>query len=281
MLGLVIKECIGISIGSMNANYYPQHRICLFLSLLGQLVYQVQSPDEGALVTAARNFGFIFKSRTPETITIEELGTPVTYQLLAFLDFNNIRKRMSVIGMLASCNYYWSPDASVVMLILFMDNSNLAYVLQFCNVMNPCGPQLSFKSVVICEWNSTRAYYSEFSIWSNCSALYYFYAHFIDNRIGLQKSAGTYLSLKLVTQWRVKPRSLTGEPLNSGSGEFLNCVAFAGCCGHRWRFSDNPLFPLSITCRSHSSHIIHYFRSASLAILMPFIISVYPHCWGW
>ncbi|XP_057636819.1 probable phospholipid-transporting ATPase IM isoform X3 [Chionomys nivalis] len=63
----------------------------------GQLVYQVQSPDEGALVTAARNFGFVFKSRTPETITVEELGTPVTYQLLAFLDFNNIRKRMSVI----------------------------------------------------------------------------------------------------------------------------------------------------------------------------------------
>ncbi|XP_077935498.1 putative phospholipid-transporting ATPase IM isoform X2 [Halichoerus grypus] len=63
----------------------------------GQLIYQVQSPDEGALVTAARNFGFIFKSRTPETITVEELGTLVTYQLLAFLDFNNIRKRMSVI----------------------------------------------------------------------------------------------------------------------------------------------------------------------------------------
>ncbi|XP_036114007.1 probable phospholipid-transporting ATPase IM isoform X2 [Molossus molossus] len=63
----------------------------------GQLIYQVQSPDEGALVTAAKNFGFIFKSRTPETITIEELGTLVTYQLLAFLDFNNIRKRMSVI----------------------------------------------------------------------------------------------------------------------------------------------------------------------------------------
>ncbi|XP_058593764.1 probable phospholipid-transporting ATPase IM isoform X10 [Neofelis nebulosa] len=63
----------------------------------GQLIYQVQSPDEGALVTAARNLGFIFKSRTSETITIEELGTLVTYQLLAFLDFNNIRKRMSVI----------------------------------------------------------------------------------------------------------------------------------------------------------------------------------------
>ncbi|XP_012865415.1 PREDICTED: probable phospholipid-transporting ATPase IM [Dipodomys ordii] len=63
----------------------------------GQLIYQVQSPDEGALVTAAKNCGFVFKSRTPETITIEELGTLVTYQLLAFLDFNNVRKRMSVI----------------------------------------------------------------------------------------------------------------------------------------------------------------------------------------
>ncbi|XP_056428190.1 probable phospholipid-transporting ATPase IM isoform X2 [Hyla sarda] len=63
----------------------------------GELFYQVQSPDEGALVTAARNFGFIFKSRTPETITVQEMGKIVTYQLLAILDFNNIRKRMSVI----------------------------------------------------------------------------------------------------------------------------------------------------------------------------------------
>lgn len=64
----------------------------------GELVYQAQSPDEGALVTAARNFGFVFRSRTPETITLYEMGQAVTYQLLAILDFNNVRKRMSVIG---------------------------------------------------------------------------------------------------------------------------------------------------------------------------------------
>uniref|UniRef100_A0AAR2JQP9 Phospholipid-transporting ATPase n=1 Tax=Pygocentrus nattereri TaxID=42514 RepID=A0AAR2JQP9_PYGNA len=63
----------------------------------GELVYQAQSPDEGALVTAARNFGFVFRARTPETITLYEMGQPVTYQLLAILDFNNVRKRMSVI----------------------------------------------------------------------------------------------------------------------------------------------------------------------------------------
>uniref|UniRef100_A0A8C2AU99 Phospholipid-transporting ATPase n=1 Tax=Cyprinus carpio TaxID=7962 RepID=A0A8C2AU99_CYPCA len=62
-----------------------------------ELLYKAQSPDEGALVTAARNFGFVFRSRTPGTVTTQELGKAVTYTLLAILDFNNIRKRMSVI----------------------------------------------------------------------------------------------------------------------------------------------------------------------------------------
>ncbi|NXP18559.1 AT8B2 ATPase, partial [Scytalopus superciliaris] len=63
----------------------------------GELLYKAQSPDEGALVTAARNFGFVFRFRTPKTIMVHELGQAITYQLLAILDFNNIRKRMSVI----------------------------------------------------------------------------------------------------------------------------------------------------------------------------------------
>lgn len=67
--------------------------------MAGNLVYQAQSPDEGALVTAARNFGFVFRARTPETITVVEMGETKIYKLLAILDFNNVRKRMSVIGM--------------------------------------------------------------------------------------------------------------------------------------------------------------------------------------
>ncbi|XP_041374106.1 phospholipid-transporting ATPase ID-like isoform X1 [Gigantopelta aegis] len=63
----------------------------------GNLEYQAQSPDEGALVSAARNFGFVFKSRTPNTITIEANGREKIYDLLCILDFNNFRKRMSVI----------------------------------------------------------------------------------------------------------------------------------------------------------------------------------------
>ena len=66
--------------------------------LSGQLNYQAASPDEGALVSAARNFGFVFLARTQNTITISELGTERTYHVLALLDFNSDRKRMSVIG---------------------------------------------------------------------------------------------------------------------------------------------------------------------------------------
>ncbi|XP_041980875.1 probable phospholipid-transporting ATPase IM isoform X4 [Aricia agestis] len=63
----------------------------------GRLEYQAQSPDESALVSAARNFGFVFRERSPNTITIEVMGKTEVYELLCILDFNNVRKRMSVI----------------------------------------------------------------------------------------------------------------------------------------------------------------------------------------
>lgn len=40
----------------------------------GKLEYQAQSPDEAALVSAARNFGFVFKERSPNSITIEVMN---------------------------------------------------------------------------------------------------------------------------------------------------------------------------------------------------------------
>lgn len=60
-------------------------------------MYQAASPDEGALVTAARNFGYVFLSRTQDTITIREMEQEATYEMLALLDFNSDRKRMSII----------------------------------------------------------------------------------------------------------------------------------------------------------------------------------------
>ncbi|NXH19469.1 AT8B3 ATPase, partial [Bucco capensis] len=62
-----------------------------------QLVYQAASPDEEALVLAAKNLGYVFLARTQDTITISELGVKRTYRVLAMLDFNSERKRMSVL----------------------------------------------------------------------------------------------------------------------------------------------------------------------------------------
>ncbi|CAH2292326.1 phospholipid-transporting ATPase IK [Pelobates cultripes] len=62
-----------------------------------ELVYQAASPDEEALVTAARNFGYVFLSRTQDSITTNELGVERTYEVLALMDFNSVRKRMSIL----------------------------------------------------------------------------------------------------------------------------------------------------------------------------------------
>ncbi|XP_039266166.2 phospholipid-transporting ATPase IB-like isoform X2 [Styela clava] len=59
--------------------------------------YQSSSPDESALVKAAQKLGFEFTERTPQTVTVDVLGTKETYDVLNVLEFTSTRKRMSVI----------------------------------------------------------------------------------------------------------------------------------------------------------------------------------------
>lgn len=61
-------------------------------------VYQAASPDEEALVGAARELGWVFLSRTRDFIVVSELGVTRQYQLLALLDFTSKRRCMSVLG---------------------------------------------------------------------------------------------------------------------------------------------------------------------------------------
>ncbi|XP_043916326.1 phospholipid-transporting ATPase VD [Protopterus annectens] len=60
--------------------------------------YEAESPDEAALVHAARAYKCTLQSRTPDQITVEvaPLGM-LTFQLLHILPFDSIRKRMSVV----------------------------------------------------------------------------------------------------------------------------------------------------------------------------------------
>nr|CAG8470519.1 11811_t:CDS:10 [Entrophospora candida] len=61
------------------------------------LIYKAESPDEAALVSAAKNLGFVFLGRSTDSITIDIFGKEYTYQILNILQFNSTRKRMSVI----------------------------------------------------------------------------------------------------------------------------------------------------------------------------------------
>ena len=63
----------------------------------GEIKYQAASPDEGALVEGAVMLGYTFVARKPRVVTILVEGQELEYELLAVLEFNSTRKRMSTI----------------------------------------------------------------------------------------------------------------------------------------------------------------------------------------
>ncbi|XP_076825028.1 putative phospholipid-transporting ATPase IA isoform X3 [Clavelina lepadiformis] len=64
---------------------------------MDNIQYQSSSPDEAAIVKAARKMGFIFSIRTPTHVTVKALGKDESYEILNVLEFSSTRKRMSVI----------------------------------------------------------------------------------------------------------------------------------------------------------------------------------------
>ncbi|KAJ7182905.1 phospholipid-transporting ATPase 1 [Mycena crocata] len=71
------------------------------------IVYKAESPDEAALVGAARDVGFTFVNKGREMAEIQVLGETERWTLLRVLEFNSTRKRMSTI--------YRAPDGRLIM----------------------------------------------------------------------------------------------------------------------------------------------------------------------
>lgn len=61
------------------------------------LNYKAESPDEAALVAAARDAGFPFVGKSKDFVDIEVMGQAERYTILKVLEFNSTRKRMSVV----------------------------------------------------------------------------------------------------------------------------------------------------------------------------------------
>ncbi|KIK63428.1 hypothetical protein GYMLUDRAFT_41114 [Collybiopsis luxurians FD-317 M1] len=62
-----------------------------------RLDYKAESPDEAALVAAARDVGFPFINKGKDGVDIEVMGQKERYEVLRVLEFNSTRKRMSVV----------------------------------------------------------------------------------------------------------------------------------------------------------------------------------------
>jgi len=99
-----------VTLGHHMVDFFTN--ICLCHSLIleddntgAQPMYQGPSPDEVALVSAARQMGFVFKNRSQASITLEMLGKEVTYEVLNVMEYSSERGCMSVIAR--------SPDGTV------------------------------------------------------------------------------------------------------------------------------------------------------------------------
>ena len=72
----------------------------------GKIEYKASSPDELALVNAARYFGFNFIGRdSDQNVLLEIANTQILIKILNVLEFNSDRKRMSVIISLPNGQY--------------------------------------------------------------------------------------------------------------------------------------------------------------------------------
>ncbi|XP_051929172.1 phospholipid-transporting ATPase VB isoform X2 [Hippocampus zosterae] len=78
-----------------DSGVFPSHSQCDESS---GVCYEAESPDEAALVHAAKAYGFILLSRTPDSVTVRlPSGRVLVFEVLDTLTFDSNRKRMSVL----------------------------------------------------------------------------------------------------------------------------------------------------------------------------------------
>eukprot|EP01138_Halocafeteria_seosinensis_P008155 gb/GECG01008335.1/.p1 GENE.gb/GECG01008335.1/~~gb/GECG01008335.1/.p1 ORF type:complete len:1457 (+),score=160.21 gb/GECG01008335.1/:1-4371(+) len=73
------------------------HTVTPYANEGGSLEYQAESPDEAALVRAAKDNGFVFQERSHTRIVVDVQGTRQVFDLKGVHQFTSSRKRMSVV----------------------------------------------------------------------------------------------------------------------------------------------------------------------------------------
>lgn len=92
-----------------------------------ELVYQAASPDEAALVVAAKELGYVVVDRQPNSLTVKlasttQDGEPIheTYEVLDVIEFSSARKRMSIVVRMPDgrmCIFTKGADTTIMKLL--------------------------------------------------------------------------------------------------------------------------------------------------------------------
>ena len=69
----------------------------MYYAIVAMLKLLITKTDEQALVQGARKLGYVFNTRTPESVIIDAGGSEEKFEVLNVLEFTSERKRMSVI----------------------------------------------------------------------------------------------------------------------------------------------------------------------------------------
>ncbi|KAJ3682917.1 hypothetical protein LUZ60_013144 [Juncus effusus] len=109
------------------------------------IVYQGESPDEQALVTAASAYGYTLVERTTGHIAIDIHGERIRLDVLGLHEFDSVRKRMSVVVRF--------PNNRVKVLVKGADNSMLS-------ILNPASHNTSLQAKILASTQNHLTNYS-------------------------------------------------------------------------------------------------------------------------
>lgn len=135
---------VGLPAGSAEALNGPP-------PLASNLCYEAESPDEAALVYAARAYHCTLQSRTPEQVMVDfaALGS-LTFQLLHILPFDSVRKRMSVVVR--------HPISKQV--VVYTKGAD-SVIMELLSVASPDGTNLEKQQMIIRE--KTQSHLDEYA----------------------------------------------------------------------------------------------------------------------
>ncbi|GMH43083.1 hypothetical protein BSKO_11005 [Bryopsis sp. KO-2023] len=125
----------------------------------GELQYQAESPDEEALVQGAAYLGYRLLSRSTDQVEVEVHGEVLSFAVLAVLEFNSDRKRMSI---LCRC-----PDDTIR---LFCKGADTV-IMERLSARQPCKDQTTshlgsmakggFRTLAISQKEISKEYYKD------------------------------------------------------------------------------------------------------------------------